>query len=127
LHVYLTARHLELTDALRAYAESHLVQPIREHNGLTIVSLQTQLFPDGEKGNHFGCHVLVAVKGHHDLNVREVQDDIYAAINVAKDRVLRQLTELRDKMLTVSRHPKKYSFSKLGRALGWIQRHRARG
>ena len=123
MHVYLAARHVELTDELRAYVEDHLVAPLREHSSLTINRVEVQLF---EEGTHGGCHVLVAVKGHHDLNVRELQaGGIYAAVDVAKDRVVRQLTEVRDKILTQARHPKKFSFARLGRALGWRSRKRA--
>ena len=119
MHVYLAARHVELTDELRAYVEDHLVAPLREHSRLTINRVEVQLF---EEGTHGGCHVLVAVKGHHDLNVRELQDGgLYAAVDVAKDRVVRQLTEVRDKILTQARHPKKFSFARLGRALGWLR------
>ena len=120
MHVCLAARHVELSDELRAYVEDHLVAPLREHTRLTINRVEVQLFEEGTKG---GCHVLVSVKGHHDINVRELQDGgLYAAIDVAKDRVVRQLTEIRDKILTQSRHPKKFSFGRLGRALG---RHRS--
>lgn len=126
MHVYLAARHVELNDELRAYVEAHLIEPIRTHTGLNIIRAEVQLFADGEKGNHFGCHVLVGVKGHRDLNVREVQDTLPAAVDVAKDRVLTNLTEMRDRMLTLHRHPKKFSWARLGRALGWIRDNRAR-
>ena len=70
--------------------------------------------------------MLVEVKGHKDINVREMQDNIRAAVDVAKDRVIRNLTEIRDKMLTQRRHPKKYSFGRLRRALGWLSDNRTR-
>src|SRR5262249_39269823 len=96
---------------------------IRGHTALNVTRVEVQLFA-ADKVNHFGCHVLVEVKGDRGINVREVQEDLYAAIDLAKDRVLRQITETRDKMLTMRRHPKKYSFGKLGRALGWFRRNR---
>ncbi|MDB4971494.1 MAG: Sigma 54 modulation protein / ribosomal protein [Myxococcales bacterium] len=126
MHVYLVARHMDLTDAIRSYVEQHLIDPIRNHTGLNITRLETQLFPEGDKANQFGCHVLVEIKGHAPINVRELQDTEYAAIDVAKDRVIRSLVDTRDKMLTERRHPKKYSFARLGRALGWVRRNRVR-
>ncbi|HWE29931.1 MAG TPA: HPF/RaiA family ribosome-associated protein [Polyangia bacterium] len=123
MHVYLAARHVELSDELRAYVEEHLLAPLRSHTGLLINRVEVQLFEEGPNG---GCHVLVEVKGHHDINVRELQDGIHAAVDVAKDRVTRQLTEIRDKMLTQRRHPKKFSFERLGRALGWLRANRPR-
>lgn len=123
MHVYLAARHVELTDELRAYVEAHLIDPIAQHTGLNIIRAEVQLFEEGPQG---GCHVFVEVKGHRDINVRELQDSIHAAVDVARDRVVRQLTEIRDRLLTVRRHPKKFSFARLGRALGWMRGRRTR-
>lgn len=123
--VYFVVRHLELTDVLRAYVENHLIDPIRRYDG-PVRRVEVQLFPEGEKGNHFACHVLVDMKGGHAINVREIQDSIFAAIDVAKDRVTTALAERRDRLLTLRRHPKKYSLERLGVALGWIQRRMRR-
>ena len=123
MHVYLAARHFALSDGLRAYVEQHLVEPIRKHTGLNIIRTEVQLFSEGVYG---GCHVLVEVKGHHEINVRELQDNIEAAVDVAKDRVLRQLTETRGKIITQRRQHARFSFIRLGRALGWIRDNRAR-
>jgi ribosome-associated translation inhibitor RaiA len=123
LHVYLAARHVALSDELRAYVEEHLVEPIRNHNGLTIIRTEVQLYTEGTRG---ACHVLVEIKGHQDINIRELQDTLFAAIDVAKDRVVHALTEVRDKILTQRRHPKKFSFARIGRALGWLRANRTR-
>jgi ribosome-associated translation inhibitor RaiA len=124
--VYLTARHLELDDRVRDYVERHLVEPVRNHNGLNKVRMEIQLFRDADRGHRLGCHVLVEVKGHRDINVRERDDDIFTAIDLAQARTIRALTEIRDRILTLSRHPKKYSVAKLARALGFIGRNRPR-
>jgi ribosomal subunit interface protein len=121
LHVYLAARHFNLSDELRAYVEEHLIEPIRRHTGLKIIRTEVQLFTEADNG---GCHVLVEIKRHHEINVREVQESIRAAVDLAKDRVLRQLTETRDKILAERRHPHKLGLTRLSRALGWIRAHR---
>lgn len=123
MHVYLAARHIELSDELRAYVQAHLINPIDGHTGLVVNRVEVQLFSEGPSG---GCHVLVELKGHHDINVRELQDTIYAAVDVARDRVVRQLTEVRDKILTQRRHPKKLGLDRLRRALGWVGDNRSR-
>jgi ribosome-associated translation inhibitor RaiA len=123
LHVYLAARHIALSDEIRAYVEHHLITPIRHHTGLDIIRAEVQLFVEGTKG---GCHVLVEVKGHHDVNVRELQDSVLAAVDVARDRVIRRLAVMRDKMIMRRRHPRRFSFARLGRALGWVQANHTR-
>ena len=123
MHVYLAARHVALSDEIRAYVEQHLLEPIREHTGLELIRTEVQLFAEGAQG---GCHVLVEIKGHHDVNVRELQDNIRAAVDVARDRVVRRLTETRDKMVMRRRHPRRFSFARIGRALGWMRANRMR-
>ena len=119
MHVYLTARHMDLDDATRDYVESHLIEPVRSHNALNLVRMEVQLFKDAERGHHFGCHVLVEAKGHRDINIREIDPDLTTCIDLAQARTIRQLTELRNRFLTVRRRPKKYSFARLARALGF--------
>ena len=120
MHVYVAARHIEQSDSIKQYVEAHLIEPIRNHSRMNVTRVEVQLFTDGDKANHFGCHVLIAVKGHHDINVRETDATLYAAIDVAKSRVLHRLTELRDRMLTVSRHPRRSSLADIGRTLGFV-------
>jgi ribosome-associated translation inhibitor RaiA len=76
-----------------------------------------QLLEEGKKG---ACHLLVEVKGHHDITSKKCKT-IHAAVDVARDRVIRQLTEVRDKILTVRRRPKKFSFERHRRALNCLQ------
>ena len=123
MHVYVAARHVEQTEAIKQYLQAHLIEPIRDHTRIKISRVEVQLFLDGDKADRFGCHVLVSVKGDKDINVRELDESLYAAIDVAKDRVLRQLTEVRNRMLTAGRHPRKYSFDKLARMLGWQRKN----
>ncbi len=121
MHVYLAARHVALSDEIRGYVEHHLLDPIRDHNGLEIIRTEVQLFSEGPQG---GCHVLVEVKGHHEINVRELQDSVRAAVDVARDRVVRRLTEIHDKIVLRRRHPRRFPFARLGRALGWVRANR---
>jgi ribosome-associated translation inhibitor RaiA len=106
VHLYLTARHMSLSDVLRDYVERHLVEPIRTHNSLEIVRMEVQLFREGHKGPLVGCHVLVEVEGKHELNVREVDGTLFEAIDLAQARVIRALTDLHHELVTGRRHPR---------------------
>jgi ribosomal subunit interface protein len=105
VHVYLTACHIGLTDAIRDYVESNLVDAVRSHTSMKITRMQVQLDHQGDWGNNFVCHVELEMPGHHDINIREEAGDLYAAIDVAKDRLLRALIDYRDRILTEKRHP----------------------
>ena len=118
MHVYLTARHLELTDEIRAYVEKRIVEPLRNLTRLQIPRVEIQLYTETDRGPQSGCHLLVELKGGHDINIREVASDLHAAIDVAADRARTQVVEHRDRVLTLSRHPRKFSSARFARALG---------
>ena len=106
MHVYLTARHIELGDRVRAYVQQHLIEPIQKHTSLDLISVEVQLFAGSDRHYPLGCHVLLEIKGHHDINVREIDETLFAAIDNTKDRVLHALTQLRNRILTTRRHPR---------------------
>jgi len=118
MHLYLTARHFDLTDTLRSYVEEHLLRPIAAHlDTHELNRMEVQLWV-GQRDARYGCHVMVQLPGHgHDFNVTEEGKDLYAAIDVAEKRLLRRLLDLRQRRLTEKRHPKKYSLGRLARAL----------
>jgi ribosome-associated translation inhibitor RaiA len=125
LHVYLTARHLELDDPTREYVERHLVRPVGAYARLHAKRMQIHLSKDAERGHHYECHVVIELKRGRTLNIRERDPVLNAAIDQCSDRVVNNLTEMKDRMLTTTRHPKKYSLARIARALGWLTRKRA--
>jgi ribosomal subunit interface protein len=118
LHVYLTARHIELGDRVREYVQQQLIEPIQKHTGLDLISVEVQLFAESDRGFPLGCHVQIELKGHRDINVREIDETLFAAIDKTKDRVLHSLTQLRNKILTTRRHPRQHDLQRANRALG---------
>jgi ribosomal subunit interface protein len=118
MHLYLTARHFDLTDAIRQHVEEHLLRPIAAHvDRHELNRMEVQLWV-GQRDARYGCHVMVQLPGHgHDLNVSEEGKDLYAAIDLAEKRVLRRLLDLRQRRLTEKRHPKKYSWDRVARVL----------
>jgi ribosomal subunit interface protein len=125
MQVYLTARQMELTPAMRAHVERHLGAPVERYTGIKVVRMEVQLYRTGEHGALFGCHVLLEVSHRHPINVREEGRDLYAAIDLAEDRLTRALTDYQGRRLTENRHPRKYNFGRLFRALGWGRRRSA--
>jgi ribosomal subunit interface protein len=117
MHLYLTARHFELTDAVRQYVEQRIVAAVKSHAGkreLSRIEVQLQL---GQRDVPYGCHVLVQLPGHHDINITEEGKDMHAAIDLAERRLVRRLVDLRERRLTTNRHPRKFSWPRVLRAL----------
>jgi ribosomal subunit interface protein len=122
MQVYLTARQLDFTSALRGHVSRHIADAVRGHTNVNVTRMEIQLYKLGDREVKFGCHVLLEVSPRHEINVREEDHDLYEAIDLAQKRVLRALTDYRDRRLTVSRRTRKYSISRLVRALGFSSR-----
>ncbi len=92
MNIEVTARHMELTPAIRAYAVDKVSRAL-----------------DGvERINH--VHVIVSVEKHrqqaevtlqvmhHALEAKDEQADLYAAIDGMADKLGRQVEKLREKV-----------------------------
>jgi ribosomal subunit interface protein len=117
MHFYLTARHFELTDNIRAHVERRILETIRAHadeHDLNRVEVQ---LATGQRDARFSCHVLVQLPGHRDVNITEHNHDLFATIDLAEKRLLAALVALRQKRQTTARHPRKFSWNKIARIL----------
>jgi ribosomal subunit interface protein len=119
---YLTARHIELTEGLKKHVERHLIGAVEGHTSVKTRRMEVQLYRVSEREVRYGCHVLLELSHRHDINIREEDRDMYEAIDLAQKRVLRALTDYRDRQLTEGRRTRKYSFPRLAHALGWVTR-----
>ncbi len=106
MHVYLTARHFELTDSIREHVERHLVHAIEQHaDAHELNRIEVQLFL-GPGDARYGCHVLLQLPQHRDINVTEESQDLYGAITQAQKRLTHALASERAKRQAVTRHAK---------------------
>lgn len=107
MHLYVTGRHLELTETIHDYVRRRLVEPVQTHsNAHDVHRMEVQLSLVNEAEGRFGCHVLLQLTQHHDLNVREETHDLYEAIDRVGKRLLRQLADDRARRHTQERHPR---------------------
>lgn len=103
MHFYLTARHFDLTDSIREHVQQHLVDSITSHadsSDITRMEVQLSL---GQRDARYGCHVLLQLRGHRELNVTEDGKDLYAAIDSVQKRLLRSLSDLRHQQQDLQR------------------------
>jgi ribosomal subunit interface protein len=105
MHLYVTARHFDLTPAIREYVERRLLQPVQAHaTAHDLVRMEVQLTQFDASSARYRCHVLLQLPGHHDLNVSEETMDLYEAIDRAEKRLVRHLVDERQRMKTEQRH-----------------------
>ena len=126
MDLYLTARHIELTDALKTHVDRHILQAGLGHMSVKATRVEVQLYKTSDRDVRFGCHVLVELSHKHDISIREESHDLYEAIDLAQKRLSRAIVDYRDRQLTEGRRTRKYSFDRLARALGWNARRAAR-
>jgi ribosomal subunit interface protein len=117
MHVYIAARHFQLTDAIREHIERHIVTAAQRHaDAHDLNRIEVQL-ATGQRDARYTCHVLVQLPGHRDINISEHDHDLYAAINNAEKRLVSTLVNSRERLLTQHRHPRKFSWRKIARLL----------
>ena len=107
MDVTITARHLEVTDAIRSYAEKK-VEKLENHHS-RIVSVEVIL---EESQNGFTSELIVKESHSQKFAVHETGTDLYAAIDLSSDKAERQLTKHREKL---NHHKGRKS---MGQALG---------
>jgi ribosomal subunit interface protein len=117
MHAYLTARHFELTDRIRSHVQRHIFHAVEAHadaRDLNRVEVQLSM---GQREERFTCHAMIQLPGQREVNVTEHHHDLFAAIDLAEKRLVRALTDLRQRQHTTHRHPRKYSQEKVARIL----------
>lgn len=92
MQIHITARHLELTPALADYARKKLDRVARHFE----IVLRAQVILSVEKHRHI-AEVVVHAQGHHDFRAREVAGDLYAAIDLAAEKLQKHLSREKDR------------------------------
>ena len=84
MEVNITARHLELTPALREYAEKRLMQVKKYTAKVTTVHIILNV----EKDRHI-AEVILNIS-RNKINASAIAGDMYAAIDIVMDKVIKQ-------------------------------------
>ncbi len=92
MKVNITARHLELTPALREYAEKKIGHVSKFTDRIT----NGQIVLNVEKDRHI-AEVTIAV-ARNKINAKAIAGDMYAAIDLVLDKIVKQLKRHLEKM-----------------------------
>jgi len=93
----ITGRHFELTEAIKSYADSAMDE-LKKYN-LDLISVSTVISANekhGKKG--FAVEFIVNLKDKNTIVITQVDKDVYAAIDVAIERVKKSLRRHADKI-----------------------------
>ncbi len=104
INLELKAVGLELTPAIKAYAEEK-VQSLEKYissqvdPALAQVEL-SKLTEHHKSGEIFSCSINLQITGRPHIFTEETSEDLYAAIDKVRDELIRQITSTKDKSQT---------------------------
>ena len=99
MSITVAGRRMPVTDALREYAEDKIGSSMKVMD-ISPLEAEVVLFVEKNPANPRPavCEVTLRTKGHI-IRVEESEEDMYAAIDVAAAKVLRQLRKFKTKVL----------------------------
>lgn len=89
----ISGRHIEVTPAIQEYARKKTSKLLRFYD--RILSIETVV---ERRDRMFEVEIITNVEHHPPFLAREVHEDLYAAIDVATDRLERQLHDHKEKL-----------------------------
>lgn len=89
----ITGRHIEITDAIRDHAKKRADKLPRFHSNIARVEV---LVEEGE-GPNFTVEVISHVEHEDLIAAKEMRPDLYAALDAAFDKMVRQLKKKKEK------------------------------
>jgi ribosomal subunit interface protein len=99
MKVLLRGVHLDLTDALKAYVDEHLVSHIERFADDEAAEIDISLVDtNGPKGGvDKECRVTVRLPGLSSVHVTETSDSLFPAIDASRDRLEKTLKRTLEK------------------------------
>ena len=88
----ITGRHMELTDAIRSYAEKKTARLQKYNSKLS----EMEVIIDTQGSSH-KVEIIAKTDHHQPFVVNVTDEDVYASIDRAIDKIERQLTKHKEK------------------------------
>ena len=92
MQTIITGRHLEVTDAMRAYVEKKISKLNKHHDRLS----EMQVIVAAEGLDH-KIEIIVKADNHQRFVANHAGPDAYACLDVAMDKIERQLMRYKEK------------------------------
>ncbi|QFR49890.1 ribosome-associated translation inhibitor RaiA [Sulfurimonas lithotrophica] len=96
MNISLTGRHLELTDAIKTHMTSS-IETLNKYN-MGITSVNVIASAQTKKGKeHSMVEFVITMAGKNSVIIKQNDDDLYAAIDIAIERAQKALRRMHDK------------------------------
>ncbi len=109
MRVIVKARHMSLTPSLREYVEEKLGRPISRRMDRPALKMEVELseLSGITNGQDKECRVRLVMPRDRTINIVEIADDMYKAIDLAHDRLLMQVKRQRGRTRDIARNRKR--------------------
>lgn len=99
MQLHITGRGLKLTDAIKAKAHDKLAASIAPlcDDSATTVEVELISEPTQKDSEHFECRVHLSMPHEKSVFIHETDHDLYAAIDLAQDRLVEVVKERKDR------------------------------
>ena len=88
----ITGRHMEVTEALRSYVEKKMARLCKYYDRLSEIEVILD-----EDGLGHRIEIIAKPDNHQSFVVQQSGDDMYACLDLATDKLERQLTRHKEK------------------------------
>lgn len=83
-------KQMRVSAGLKRYAEEHVLQPLRRFYDNEAAELRVEVGKDnGHRGESSQCHLTFRMPGARTIQIEESTPDLYGALDVAADRLVR--------------------------------------
>ena len=104
MHITITGVHIEITHAIREYVEERmnaLSKYANKEKGVMRISVElSKTSGHHVHGDVYQVEVQAERSGLH-INIKAIKNDLYAAIDEARDKLAREITERKDKEMSL--------------------------
>ncbi len=97
MRIEISGRGLEITDAIRSYADTKCQKLLKFFDGVQ----EIEVVLDQERRDHheeFTAEIIVTVVKHEPFIAKAMGKDVYASIDLASDKATRQITDYKKKL-----------------------------
>lgn len=110
MKVLIQGKQLKVTDDLKRYVYGRLVEPLTRFYDDTAAELRVEFGDNnGPKGgNDKECHLTLRMPGTSSIQIEENTPDVYASLDAAADRLIRNCKKELDRLRTLAKQHHKY-------------------
>ncbi len=96
MNVSLVGRHIELTDAIKQHLNGS-IDSLNKFN-INIISVNAVVSANEKKGKYgVSVELTINLAGKNSVIIKQNEEDLYAAIDIATDRAKKALSRIHDK------------------------------